>query len=414
MNVSNAQAPDRLINTLLHRESVLAAFRYIDSRTSAITEEQIRICSIPAPPFGEAERARYLLNRFREIGLAETSIDAEGNCLGLWRGKAPAPLLVVSAHLDTVFPPSTDFTVKNQRGRLLGPGIADDGCGIVALLSLPEALIAGSIQTEGSILLVGTVGEEGEGNLRGVRYLFGSGAWAGNIDAFISFDGSDLERITNGAIGSRRYRVCLRGPGGHSWGDFGVANPIHAIGAAIARLTTFPTSSNPRTTFNVGRIEGGSGTNVIPTEASMYVDLRSESIDALQHLDAFFRRAVLESVGDENSARRRSGRPLELDMQLIGERPLGETPVDSLLVRLAQEATIAVGGRPRLDRSSTDSNIPISMGVPAITLGAGGYSGGTHTLEEWYDPRDRELGLKRSVLLALGCVGLDGSPRSSG
>jgi acetylornithine deacetylase/succinyl-diaminopimelate desuccinylase-like protein len=291
---------------------------------------------------------------------------------------------------------------------LFGPGVADDGCGLIALLALIDSFNVASINTEGSILFVATVGEEGEGNLRGVRYLFNRSKWAGKIQGFISFDGPDIERITNGAIGSRRYRVILRGPGGHSWGNFGAPNPIHAMGRAIARLAAFPASGDPRTTFNVGRVAGGTGTNVIPVEVEMDVDLRSESKEHLQQLDAFFRRVVREAVDEENSARRKGERPMDLSIKLIGDRPIGETPRDAMIVRFAEQATIAMGCAPKFERSSTDSNIPISMGIPAVTLGAGGHAGHTHTLDEWYDPKDRDRALKRALLLALAYVGLNG------
>ncbi len=392
---------------LLSTESVRRAFRFFESRADEITEEQIRICSIPAPPFGEGERAEYFVEKFRELGLVDAHLDEAGNCVALRKGRAPSPLLVVSAHLDTVFPAGTDCTVQRKQGKLYAPGIADDGCGLVALVALLGALEECRIETEGSLLFVGTVGEEGEGNLRGARYLLTEGEWAGKVDAFISFDGPGTERITHAALGSRRYRVRLRGAGGHSWGDFGAANPVHAMGRAIARLASYPAPSDPRTTFNVGRIEGGAGVNVIPTEAAMDVDLRSASAEELHRLDAFFRRAVREAVEDENAARRAGDPPLELDLKLIGNRPSGETPTDSLIVRVAEEATRAVGSSSRLDRSSTDSNIPIALGLPAVTLGAGGISGNSHTLEEWFDPRGREVGLKRALLVMLGLVGME-------
>jgi tripeptide aminopeptidase len=399
-------APEKRVQELLGAERVLSAFRFFESHAAEITEDHIRLCSIPAPPFGEAERAAYLRERFREHGLREAYIDEEGNCVALRAGRSRSPLLVLSAHLDTVFPADTDFTVKRARHRLLAPGISDDGCGLAALVALLRALEASAIETEGSILFVGTVGEEGEGNLRGARHLLTAGRWARSVDAFISFDGPGVERITHAALGSRRYRVSLRGPGGHSWGDFGVANPVHALGRAVARLAAYPAPLEPRTTFNVGRIAGGASVNVIPREATMDVDLRSASATELQRLDAFFRRAVREAVDDENSGRRAGDPPLELDLKLIGDRPSGETPTDASIVRLAEEATRALGYQPRLDRSSTDSNVAISLGIPAITIGAGGTSGNSHTLDEWYDPRGRDIGLKRALLLLLGIVGI--------
>jgi acetylornithine deacetylase/succinyl-diaminopimelate desuccinylase-like protein len=400
-----AFAPEQILRGLLTSARVRAAFQFFETHAREITDEQIAICSIPAPPFGEAERAAYLCEKFRRHGLSDARLDSEGNCVALRRGRSLQPLLVVSAHLDTVFPSGTDFTVRQEQSRLLAPGIADDGCGLAALVALLRALEENSIETEGSLLFVGTVGEEGEGNLRGARHLLTAGEWANRVAGFISFDGPGMDRITHAALGSRRYRVRLRGTGGHSWGDFGAANPVHAMGRAVARLASYPAPASPRTTFNVGRIEGGASVNVIPREASMDVDLRSESAAELQRLDAFFRRAVREAADDENAARRPNDPPLELDLKLIGDRPSGETPPDAAIVRIAEEATRYFGNRPRLDRSSTDSNIAISLGIPAVTLGTGGSSGNSHTLDEWYDPRGRETGLKRALLVMLGLVG---------
>jgi tripeptide aminopeptidase len=401
---SAALAPNQILRELLVSPQVRACFQFFDEHATEITDEQIAICSIPAPPFGEEQRAEYLCEKFRALGLREAKVDEEGNCVALRRGRSVSPLLVVSAHLDTVFPPGTDFTVRREQNKLLAPGIADDGCGLAALIATLRALETCSIETEGSLLFVGTVGEEGEGNLRGARYLLTAGEWAGRVDSFISFDGPGIERITHAALGSRRYRVRLKGMGGHSWGDFGTANPVHALGRAIARLASYPAPTSPRTTFNVGRIEGGASVNVIPREAAMDVDMRSESAAELQRLDAFFRRAVREAVDDENATRRAGDPPLELDLKLIGDRPSGETERDAAIVRIAEEATRYFGYRPRLDRSSTDSNVAISLGIPAITLGAGGTSGNSHTLNEWYDPRGRETGLKRALLVMLGLV----------
>jgi tripeptide aminopeptidase len=394
------------IQELLDSLEVQAAFNFFESRADEVTEEHIGICSIPAPPFGERERAEYLCTKLAETGLPDARIDEEGNCVALRKGRSLAPLIVISAHLDTVFPSGTDFAVRRVAGRLLAPGISDDGCGLAALIALAQAFAAAQIETEGSLLFVGTVGEEGAGNLRGVRHLLTEGEWANRVDAFISLDGPGVERITNGALGSRRYRVHLRGSGGHSWGDFGVPNPVHALGRAISRLASYPAPQQPRTTFNVGRIDGGSSINAIPREAAMEVDLRSMSESELLRLDAFFRRAVREAAEDENGARRNNAQALELNVRLIGERPSGETAADSLIVELAQEATSALGVTTYLERASTYSNIPIAMGIPAITLGAGGTSGNPHTLEEWYDPSNREVGLKRALLVALGMVGM--------
>ncbi len=384
---------------------VARALRFFQTQADAITEEHIRICSIPASPFGEQERAEYLSRKFTELGLTEVEIDEEGNCLGLLRGSSRSPLIVASAHLDTVFSKDTNFNVVRRDNKLFAPGIADDGCGLAALIALAQAIQSERIPLEGSILFVGTVGEEGEGNLRGVRHLFTKGRWAKHVDSFLSFDGPGLDRITNKALGSHRYRVSVTGPGGHSWGDFGLPNPVHAIGRAISRLAGYPAPKYPRTTFNVGRVEGGRSVNAIPGEATMEVDLRSAAESELQRLDAFFRKAMRDAVDEENVKRRLGDPLLKLNVELIGERPTGETPADSPLVELAIEATKLLGVEPRLDQSSTDSNLPISLGIPAITLGAGGSSAFSHSLDEWYDPRGRDLGLKRGLLVILGLVG---------
>jgi tripeptide aminopeptidase len=406
--VSSAQVikPNSDVWILLNQPEIQESFKYIDSEIDNITNEQIRICQIPAPPFQEQERALYFQRRFNELGLTDVHIDQEGNCLGLRKGSRDTPLLVISAHLDTVFPEGTEVTVSRVGQKLMAPGIADDCCGLVALTTIAGALQSRNVQTEGSILFVATVGEEGEGNLRGVRHLMSTPRWGKRIDAFISFDGAEVDRITNQALGSRRYRVTFRGEGGHSWGDFGVPNPVHAAGRAITKLASYPLPQQPRTTFNVGRIEGGSSVNSIPQDASIEVDLRSESAPELLKLDAFFRRAVREATEDENGVRRAGDKPLELTVLLIGERPSGETSADSTLVQSALEATKAVGVHARLNQASTDSNFPISLGIPAITVGGGGTSGNSHTLEEWYDPRGREVGLKRAALLTLAMVGV--------
>jgi tripeptide aminopeptidase len=398
--------PGKSVAQLMAMPHVARALRFFETHADAITEEHIRICTIPASPFGEQERAEYLSRKFSELGLTEVEIDEEGNCLGLLEGSLRSPLIVVSAHLDTVFSKDTNFNVTRRDNKLFAPGIADDGCGLAALLALAQAIQSERIPIEGSILFVGTVGEEGEGNLRGVRHLFTKGRWAKHVDSFLSFDGPGLDRITNKALGSHRYRVEVTGPGGHSWGDFGLPNPVHAIGRAISRLAGYPAPKHPRTTFNVGRVEGGRSVNAIPGEASMEVDLRSAAEAELQRLDAFFRKAMRDAVDEENVKRRVGDPLLKLNVDLIGDRPTGETPADSPLVELAIEATKMLGVEPRLDQSSTDSNLPISLGIPAITLGAGGSSAFSHSLDEWYDPRGRDLGLKRGLLVILGTVGI--------
>ncbi len=398
--------PRQIIQELLNAPGVVESFRYFEQAAAEITKEHIAICSVPAGPFDEVARGEFLRDKFVEIGLTDVSIDPIGNVLAMFKGTSDQPLMVVSAHLDTVFARGTDFTVRQEDQRLFSPGISDDGCGLAALLAISRALVQQKIRINGSILFVGTVGEEGEGNLRGVRYLFSEGQYANKVDYFLSFDGAGVDRITNQALGSRRYRVTLRSQGGHSWGDFGIPNPVHALGRTISRLSSYPLPKEPRTTFNVGKVHGGSSVNAIPSEASMDVDLRSCDENELRRLDSYFRRAVAEAVEQENSTRRPGDSPMKVDLDLVGDRPSGVTPATSPLVELALEATRAVGVEPQLEQSSTDSNFPISLGIPAITFGAGGTAAGSHTLEEWYEPTHRDTGLKRGLLTILGTVGL--------
>ena len=396
------------IQTLLKTDEIRLAFSFFADHAAQITARQIEICQIPAPPFKEQKRAQYFLEKFIELGLKEAKIDSAGNVLAVRRGVGRAPLLVVSAHLDTVFPLETDLTARFENGRIFAPGIMDDGCGLAALLALAEALEKLKVETAGSILFAATVGEEGAGNLRGVRYLFTEGEFAKKITAFISLDGAGVSQIVNRALGARRYKVALNGGGGHSWLDAGAPNPVHAAGRIVAKLTAFRPllSKKDKTTFNVGRIAGGTSVNSIPTTAAIEVDLRSESSSELQRLDAFFRRVVDESVAEENSAGNPNYSPLESNLELTGDRPSGETRPNDPLVQLAVEATKAVGGEPHLTISSTDANLPMSLGVSAITIGAGGAGDKMHTLGEWYDPTGREIGLSRALLLILGFVEL--------
>ncbi len=405
INIADHRRPETIAE-LLRDVRIARAFDFIDSSQSRFTAELIRICEIPAPPFKERERGNYFAARFTELGLSEVHTDSEGNVIGFYRGESEEPLLVMSAHLDTVFPEGTDVKVRRVGSRLCAPGIADDGAGLAALVGLIQALNAAEIRLRGSIAFVATVGEEGEGDLRGVRHLFSEGRLAGRVSAFVSFDGTTIEFITHQALGSRRYRVTLKGPGGHSWGDFGVVNPVHALGRVIARMADYRAPLEPRTTYNIGRIEGGESVNVIPQSATMDVDLRSVSELELSRLEEFLLAAVDRAVVDENAVRAASGAKLQAELTMIGNRPSGETPRDSLLVRTALEASRAMGVTPILNRASTDSNIPISLGVPAITIGAGGVSSDSHRLSEWYDPVGREIGYKRALLLALGMAGI--------
>lgn len=394
------------ITSLLGAPSIQRAFHFIDEMRGELDQDLVRICEIPAPPFKEDARAREIARRFEEIGLERVRSDEQGNVIAERSGFSTEPRIVISAHLDTVFPEGTNVHVRRDGARFHAPGISDNSCGIVGLIALARALKAGAINTEATVCFVATVGEEGEGNLRGVRHLFTRGEFQGGVCAFISLDGPGLERITQRALGSRRFRVTMIGPGGHSWGDFGIVNPVHALGRAIARFASYPAPLAPRTSYNIGIIEGGSSVNAIPERASMVVDIRSVSSDEIEKLEAYLRRVVEIAAREENSQRSMSGTSLTCEFEQVGDRPSGETPVNSRLVQTAIECSRAFGIEPRLDCSSTDSNIPISLGIPAITLGVGGISGNCHSLTEWYEPTGRELGIKRLLLLTGALAGV--------
>src|SRR5215216_1353755 len=395
-----------VIPQLLRSHQIERAFISINEAQNEISEELIRICEIPAPPFKEHARARYIKQRFEEMGLERARTDEEGNVIAERPGLSTHPRIIVSAHLDTVFPEGTDVRVRREGRRLYAPGISDNTAGVVSLVALAQSLNRARLDTEGTIYFVATVGEEGEGNLRGVRHLFARDDFRSGVEAFISLDGPGVERITQRALGSRRYRVTLNGPGGHSWGDFGIVNPVHALGRAIARFAAYPAPISPRTSYSVGIIEGGSSVNAIPERASMVVDMRSISSGEIDKLESYLRRVVEIAVREENSQRALSGTSLNYEFEQVGDRPSGETPVESRIVQAAIECSRALGIEPRLDCSSTDSNIPISLGIPAITIGCGGVSSNCHSLTEWYEPAGRELGLKRLLLLTVALAGL--------
>ncbi len=375
---------------------------------NATTEEQIRITEIPAPPFQESVRAAYMKKALASAGLLVETDDI-GNVIGEWSGTSP-DIVMLTAHLDTVFPAGTDVHVKREGGRLLAPGISDNGTGLAALVALSKAFREAKIKTNKTILFVADVGEEGEGNLRGMRALVDS--YKKHLKYVLAMDGSATEYVTTAALASRRVEITITGPGGHSWSDFGAPNPIHALGRGIARFVTARVPESPRTSFNIGEIEGGTSVNSIPSSAHMKVDLRSESEPELAALEVLLRDAVKAGIDEEMSAARERGMAgstnlLNLKINVLGVRPAGELPESSPLLAALLAADNQLGNRSRRERSSTDANIPLSMGIPAISLGAGGRSGGAHTLEEWYDPAGRELGLRRVALTVLGVAGLE-------
>ena len=382
---------------------VREALAYAARTEPQTIEEQISLCEIPAPPFKEAVRAAEYRRRMEALGLKNVRIDAEGNVIGERPGEPGGPVVVISGHLDTVFPEGTDVTVKREGTMLRGPGIGDDCRGLAVILAVAEALDAAKVRTRGTILFVGTVGEEGQGNLRGVRHLFGK-ELAGKVDYFISVDGTGLG-ITKDAVGSNRYRVSFQGPGGHSYGAFGMPNPIHAMGRAISKVADFQVPTDPKVTFNVGVVEGGTSVNSIPSTGTLQVDMRSVDTTALARLDAQFRRAVQEALAEEN-ARWRSEVKLTVKWDTVGIRPAGHQPDDAPVVRAAVAAGKALGFDAETGASSTDANIPINLGIPAVTIDGGGEGGGAHSLEEWFDTRDSHLGTQWALLYVVTLAGV--------
>jgi tripeptide aminopeptidase len=368
--------------------------------------EQKRIAEIPAPPYKEKVRAEYFLKRIKELGFNNASIDNEGNVVVLRKGNGGGrPKLVVSAHLDTVFPEGTDVTVTEKDSVTRAPGIGDDARGLAALLSLIKSINANGIATVGDVMFVGTVGEEELGNLRGVKALFRDHT---DIDGFISIDGLSITRVVNQATGSHRYEMIFKGPGGHSFVEFGLPSAIHAMGRAIAKIAELQTPSDPKTTFTVGTVSGGTSVNAIAGEARMAVDMRSNSTEELLKLEARLLDLVKQAVAEEN-ARWKSDK-LSVEIKLIGDRPAGIVALDSPIVQAIQGAVTLIthGRRVIFAGSSTDSNLAMSLGIPAVTIGGGGEGGNWHSLNEWYRPVDAWQGPQNALLTILVLTGLDG------
>lgn len=383
---------------LLKETAVTTAIERVKRDEGQVIEEQIRLCEIPAPPFKEQARAEAYRQTFVALGLQNVRIDKVGNVLGERPGLAARPHVVFSAHLDTVFPEGTNVTVSRTGSVLKGPGIGDDCRGLAVVLAVIRRLNDAAIQTPGTITFVGTVGEEGLGDLRGVKHLFDE-ELKGRIDTFVSVDGTGLG-ITHVAVGSRRYRVTFKGPGGHSYGAFGMANPAHALGRAMAKIGDLRVPREPKTTFSVGRVGGGTSVNSIPFEAWMEVDMRSADQAALTALDANFHRAVDTALAEENERWAGNGR-LTVDKQLVGNRPGGRGPADAPILLAALSVSRALGLDASVDEGSTDSNIPISLGIPAVTIDGGGRGTGAHALEETFDTTDSWQGTARALLLAI-------------
>ena len=389
------------IDTLVQDKRVALAMSWLDKNLDWVTEQQIAITEIPAPEFHEAARAAYVTQILAASGL-DVHTDSAGNVIGERSGSDRDVVLIV-AHLDTVFPAGTDVHVKRANGRLLAPGISDDGAGLAALVAIARALDQAQLKTQMTLALAADVGEEGEGNLRGIRELMA--AYKGRLRAVIALDGAATDYVTTIGLASRRLDMQITGPGGHSWSDFGAPNPITALARGIVQFSRTRVPDEPRTTFNFGVIEGGTSVNSIPAEASVKVDLRSEDDAELSRLESELRKSFASAVDEEMAVAVPGSEALKLKVSIIGVRPGGKLAPGALFNAI-ENVDRYLGNRSRLERSSTDANLPLSQGIPAIAIGAGGQGGGSHSLEEWYDPAGRELGLKRAMLTALMVAGV--------
>ena len=408
---------DQTISRLLAHDCVRAARSHLERSDEVTLARQAALCAIPAPTGAEGRRAAHVAELFRTVGLHDVAIDEVGNVYG-WtareggrgNGEGAAPV-VLSAHLDTVFGPEVNVAVARRGQRLEGPGISDNARGLAALVAVAEAMVVTRVPTARPVLFAATVGEEGSGDLRGVKYLLNGKRETGNGKpaAFIALDGAGLERVVHRALGSKRYRVTFRGPGGHSWAAFGVANPANAVGRAAALLADLPTRTAPpapRTTCAVVRLGGGTGLNSIPQEAWLDLDLRSEDPKALAQLDVTVRAALDRALDDENRRRASGTPPLTLEHRPIGGRPSGVTPRTHPLVLAAIAANRVLGRDAELASASTDANVPIALGIPAIALGAGGKAGDAHLATEWYENTEGALGIVRALLVTVAMAEL--------
>lgn len=369
---------------------------------------QMELARIPAPPFGEAARAEWLRARFAELGLEDVHVDTVGNVLGIRRGaERGTKSVAVTAHIDTVFPAGTPLDIRLEGGKLRGPGISDNASGVTALLALAAALGASPIPHAAGILFVGNVGEEGEGDLRGMRHLFSHPRWKDSIAHTLVLDGSGSDTIVTQALGSRRFEVTVRGPGGHSWSDFGAPNPIVILARALSTFSRARLPAEPRTTASVGVIQGGTSVNTIPESASARVDIRSTSAAEMERLERALRAAVEEAVADDAAEqRRKTGARASFDIASIGSRPAAELREGARILEVVRAVDAHLGNASRLHRASTDANVPLALSLEAVSLGAGGTGGGAHTLHEWFDPSGRDLALKRILLAVLTLAGV--------
>jgi tripeptide aminopeptidase len=398
-----ARAAGDSIEKLADDPACVRALAWIDTSSAWLTDQQIHLTEIPAPEFKEAARAEYLKKIFEAAGLT-VQLDKIGNVIAERPGSDANSVIVLAAHLDTVFPAGTDVRVKRHGNRLTAPGVADNGAGLAALAGLARALSESRIQTTKTIVLAGDVGEEGEGNLRGIRALVET--YGSRLATVIAVDGASTEHITTQGIASHRFEVAITGPGGHSWSDFGAPNPITALSRGIVKFSAVPVPDDPRSSYNFGIIEGGTSINSIPSRAAVKVDLRSEDEAEVNKMERSLRDAMQSGAREEMVAAHDENETLRVIVRSLGSRPAGKLPENAALLETLRNVDRFLGNRSRLERSSTDANIPLSLNIPAVSLGGGGKGGGSHTTAEWYDATGREVGLKRLFLATVALAGV--------
>ncbi len=406
MTVLSARATDSpAIEPLAQDPRVARALDWFESSSGWITLQQIQLTEIPSPPFGESRRGELLRKLFESAGL-KVRVDSAGNVIGERPGSGASAkdVVLLAAHVDTVFPAGTDVRVKRSGTRLQAPGIADNSAGLAAIVAVARALNDSHLNTGMTLVFAGDTGEEGEGNLRGIRKLVET--YRSQLRAVIAVDGASTDYVTIQGLASRRIEVGINGPGGHSWSDFGAPNPITALARGIVRFSAIRLPDPPRSTFNFGVIEGGSSVNSIPDHVAVKVDLRSEDQTELPRMEDALRNAIQEGIDQEIAAARDGEPSLHPEFRLLGERPGGKLADDSALLAAIRNVDRYLGNRTRFESSSTDANIPLALGIPAIGIGGGGRGGGSHSLSEWYDPVERSFGLKRILLTALAVAGL--------
>ena len=407
------------VSRLAASPEVRSAFNWLRTQEPQLAHWQMEMARVAAPPFGESARAAWLADRFREVNLDDVRIDDVGNVFGIHPGflgsgsvgSGAQRYIALSAHIDTVFPANTPLNIRQQGSRIYGPGVSDNGAGVTALLSIASLLRSVRLRHGLPFVFIGNVGEEGEGDLRGMRHIFSTPRWKNSIAYSLVLDGAGSDTIVAEALGSRRFEVIVRGPGGHSWSDFGAPNPIVILSRAIDAFTATPVPHAPKTTFNVGSIRGGTSVNSIPESASMKVDIRSTSMAEMERLEQALRLALNRAVEDETLAAEMKSqaqkRPAGVSCEVvaIGNRPAGELATTSRILHVIRAVDSQLNNAAQVQRASTDANIPLSLGLEAIAIGGGGSGGGAHTLQEWFDSNGRELGLKRILLTMLALAG---------